>query len=87
MGPDGTYSINYDDGDIENNVNPDIIQPERHQFALDQKVEVKWRRRNAYFPGRVVAVHPDRDEYDILYEDGDIEISVPYSLMRMIQIF
>ena len=84
----GTYTIQYDDGDRETGVTPDCIQrhcrPPIIQFQQDEKVEARWKKRNVFFPGRVVAVHEAMDLYDIVYDDGDIEIRVSYELMRKV---
>jgi hypothetical protein len=86
IAPNGTYDILYDDGDRESGVTPDFMK--HHQrppiviFRPDDRVEAKWKRRNTYFSGRIVAVHEDVNEYDILYDDGDIEYNVSYELIR-----
>jgi len=84
----GTYSIEYDDGDRESGVTAEYMQRHRRppvvRYQQDERVEARWRRRNVYFPGRVVAIYENLEAYDIVYDDGDIEFRVSYELMRKV---
>ena len=122
---DGTYDIDYDDGDAETHVSASLIrkQPSREKtrtgsrsprrsahskvrsrpeassedeytdadfdgendekddFDVGQRVEARFRGGSTYFKGKVTRVK-GRGVYTILYDDGDIETSVPSRLIR-----
>ena len=50
-------------------------------FAVNQRVEVRWRGGNQWFTGKITAIRGDR-LYDILYDDGESEARVAESLIR-----
>ena len=86
IAPNGSYSIQYDDGDRETGVTAEYMQRHRRPpvvvFQQDERIEARWKRRTAYYPGRVVAVFEHLDAYDIVYDDGDIEYRVSYEMIR-----
>jgi len=91
IAPNGTYSISYDDGDTENEVTAEFMRQRVRApvvvYEQDERVEVKWKRRESYFPGRVVAVYEHLNAYDIVYDDGDIEFRVRYEMMKKLNRF
>ena len=50
-------------------------------FAVNQRVEVRWRGGNQWFTGKITAIRGDR-LYDILYDDEDSEARVAESRIR-----
>merc|ERR1712091_585923 len=50
-------------------------------FAVNQRVEVRWRGGNQWFTGKITAIRGDR-LYDILYDDGESEARVAESMIR-----
>ena len=88
---DGTYDIDYDDGDKERGVKRNLIS----YVGNGGKKKKKWKkllsvgdRVSAHFDGKF---HPctitrvrNRREYDILYDDGDVETKKNIDLMRRI---
>ena len=94
---DGTYDIDYDDGEHEANVSAEFI---RHRtvlitaeqlvaatddappvFSVGARVDTRYRGRSKYYPGAVAAVHDD-GTYDIDYDDGEQEKHVVPELIR-----
>jgi hypothetical protein len=80
---DGTYSLQYDDGDAESFVPRIRIRlPEQKQpkvLAIGSIVEAKVPRRSkGYTPGRIVATD-SKGCYDIEFDDGDRETRVARS--------
>ncbi|KAK1932357.1 hypothetical protein P3T76_012351 [Phytophthora citrophthora] len=80
---DGTYDVEYSDGDIEKKMSPADVEADvkpdkspavtkRSSFRLDQKVKARYKGGKKLFPGKIKRVNSD-DTYDIRYEDGDEE--------------
>ena len=92
----GTYDIDYDDGDEESGVDKELIKPldpaeaERLQaeaergFREGDKVEVRYRGKSKYYPGLIARVHGD-GTYDIAYDDGEKETGVRADLIKLIK--
>ena len=74
---DGTYDIDYDDGDKEKKVKTVHIRhrPLPGGYAVGEKVEAKWQRGSSYWPGKISSVNSD-GTYDIDYDDGDKDTNV-----------
>ena len=70
VNPDGTYDIQYDDGDAPN-------------LNVGDRVFVNWKAHGYYFPAHVAAIHPDHT-IRVDYDDGDKEDDVPLSRVRVI---
>jgi hypothetical protein len=97
---DGTYDINYDDGETEMRVTEDMIRPietssARHQSPASRrsahrcleegmKVEGNYRARGRFFPGRIKRDRGD-GTYDIDYDDGEQESRVKEEDIRALQ--
>ena len=81
---DGTFDIDYDDGEKETRVREELIRslerpssPSRPTAKLSEgdKVEANYRGRGKYYPGKIK--YDNRDgTYDIDYDDGEKERSV-----------
>jgi len=93
---DGTVDITYDDGDIEMAVAPHLVRfspgasddesseasaPQGPGFGIGEHVEGNFAGQGSWFPGKITVSNSD-GTYDILYDDGDAEKSVPSSLIR-----
>lgn len=77
----GTFDVLYEDGDQESEVPGNRICFK--ELAVGTRVEAPWEGGNVFYPGKVVKVKGG-GKYDIKYDDGDYESSVPRSLMRQI---
>ena len=85
---DGTYDIDYDDGEKEQRVALELIKVlgksggrEKKGFAVGEKVEAQYKGRSKYYPGRIVRVRGD-GTYDIDYDDGEMEVRVSSDYIR-----
>ena len=83
---DGSYDIDYDDGESERMVEPSMIKPlpsKRSEGHLEEgmKVEARYKGRSRYFPGRITRVYRD-GTCDIAYDDGERERGVTSDLVR-----
>merc|ERR1719197_1910875 len=84
---DDTYDIAYDDGERETRVAKRLIRSKdgggssSDSFREGDKIEVRYRGREKYYPGKI-----DRDRrdgtYDIAYDDGERETRVEGRLIR-----
>ena len=84
---DGTYTVGYDDGDIEQNVAGSLISVEGSGKDVDESniagtgvkqgtpVMCRYGGGEVKFAGLISAVHSN-GTYDIAYEDGDAEYGV-----------
>ena len=94
---DGTFDINYDDGESETRVDPDLVRaigggstllrsespPARKPVRLGEgdKVEANFRGRGKWYPGRISRDRGD-GTYDVAYDDGESEMRVGAELIR-----
>jgi hypothetical protein len=88
---EGTYDIDYDDGENELKVNESNIRSlevkcpsnDKSKFTEGSKVEVNFRGKGRYYPGKI---RHDRGDgtYDIDYDDGEIEKQVKESNIRLL---
>merc|ERR1712070_354849 len=89
---DGTYDIDYDDGEQERSIDADLIraleEPEsmgrtsrRSVFREGQKVEERYKGKSRYYPGRIGRVKRD-GTYDMDYDDGEKEMGVSEALIK-----
>jgi len=86
---DGTYDIDYNDGEQEMRVPADMIRLPDEPGAtaapdVGDKVEANFKGRGKWFPGIVKRLRFD-GSYDIHYDDGEIEIEVPADLVRILR--
>jgi hypothetical protein len=82
VNPDGTYDIQYDDGDAELKVEQSRIYLAPN-LSLGDRVFVNWKAHGYYFPAKVATIHPDHT-IRVDYDDGDVEDNVPLSRVRVI---
>merc|ERR1719281_1356292 len=88
---DGTYDINYDDGEKELRVEERLIRkladdsisprPSSEEFREGDKIEARYRGREKYYPGKISRDRGD-GTYDIAYDDGEREMRVEAKLIR-----
>merc|ERR1711988_292921 len=86
---DGTYDIDYDDGDREMGVREADIQAEDGggggggggKLREGDKVEARYRGKSRYYPGKISRDRGD-GTYDIDYDDGERESRVSEELIR-----
>ena len=76
IGADGTYDVDYDDGEKENGVAFHLLAPhsERGAFKAGQAVHGGFGGKPRYFPGTIASDNGD-GSYEVLYADGDSEKS------------
>eukprot|EP00953_Heterococcus_sp_UTEX-ZZ885_P010886 6325-Heterococcus_DN1.PRE.2 len=89
---DGSYDINYDDGERELGVDTELVRPVGAtsakadvtvQLREGDKIEARYKGRERYFPGTVKRVNRD-DTYDINYDDGERELGVEARFVLLI---
>ncbi|KDO21598.1 hypothetical protein SPRG_22324 [Saprolegnia parasitica CBS 223.65] len=87
---DGSYDINYDDGEIEKKVPPELVRikggskaesPKKAIFRVGAKVEARYKGKAKYYPGTITRCHSD-ETFDIDYDDGEVERRVEKDLVR-----
>lgn len=82
---DGTYAVNYDDGDKEAAVKEANIKLQEvapvTTFKVGDKVEAHWKGGQTWWKGTIAAVNAD-GTYNINYDDGDKESNLPATSVR-----
>ncbi|EGB02035.1 hypothetical protein AURANDRAFT_69257, partial [Aureococcus anophagefferens] len=84
---DGTFDIDYDDGERETRVEERLIRAKDggggggDSFREGEKVEARYRGKERYHPGKIRRDRGD-DTYDIDYDDGETETRVKASYIR-----
>ncbi|EQC36058.1 hypothetical protein, variant 2 [Saprolegnia diclina VS20] len=80
---DGSYDVEWDDGEDETHVKPSTLQPAASAQALTMGdlVEARFGGKDKYFKGKIAHVHSD-GSLDVEYDDGDRETRVAASLVR-----
>ncbi|KAJ1451181.1 hypothetical protein M885DRAFT_570318 [Pelagophyceae sp. CCMP2097] len=87
---DGTFDIDYDDGEKETRVDEKLIRSKdggssssaaKGGFMEGDKVEARYRGKEKFYPGKISRDRGDRT-YDINYDDGEREIRVDEKLIR-----
>ena len=87
------YEVEYDDGDVEADVwryrvvrREDGIGEQCKELAEGERVDVRYRREQQLFPGKI-ARNNDDDTYDVIYNDGEwcavLNIKFAYDMSRM----
>ena len=88
---DGTYDIDYDDGEKETRVDEKLIRPlggspkksSAGKLEEGDKVEADYKGKGRYYPGKITRDRRD-GSYDIDYDDGEKETRVDEKLIRLI---
>ena len=95
---DGTYDVDYDDGEQERMVESSLIKtpPPHHrspsgapsssddELRKGYRVEARYKGRSRYYPGTVTRVRAD-GSVDIDYDDGEQERAVERSLVTPLE--
>ena len=89
----GTFDVDYDDGEVETRVPEDLIRLKESSLRLSaekrprieegSKVEGNYRGKGKWYPGRVKQVRSD-GTIDIDYDDGEVETRVHSDLVRLV---
>lgn len=89
---DRKYTVEYDDGEIENGVQRKWMRNESYlSLHKGQKVLVNYKNDGIFFPGKVHQIHkvagedPSEKVYDIHYDDGDSESKVTVDRINPIE--
>ena len=84
---DGTYDIDYNDGEQEIRVPADMIRRLYEGKAttpeVGDKVEANYKGRGKWYSGKIKRVRLD-GSYDIDYDDGEFELHVAADLVRVV---
>jgi DUF971 family protein len=77
---DGTYDIDYDDGEKESNLRAERLRAVeesavQHSFQLGDKVSVMYANSTRAFPAQITKAHAD-GTFDVRYDDGETERGV-----------
>ena len=88
---DGTYDVDYDDGEKETSVEEKLIRPRSisptkaaaaaSRIKEGDKVDADYRGKGKYYPGKISRDRGD-GTYDVDYDDGEKETSVEEKLIR-----
>ena len=91
---DGTFNIDYDDGDKERDVPADFVRRRAGPvgygpvvwdmecaLALGDKVEARYMGEADFFAGQIAACNDD-GTFNIQYDDGDQEFDVNRIMIR-----
>lgn len=82
---DGTYAVNYDDGDKEAAVKEANIKlqevPVVSAYKVGDKVEAHWKGGQTWWKGSIAAVNAD-GTYNINFDDGDKESNLAATSIR-----
>lgn len=82
---DGTYAVNYDDGDKEASVKEVNIKLQEAapavSYKVGDKVEAHWKGGQTWWKGAIAAVNAN-GTYNINFDDGDKETNLAASSIR-----
>jgi len=93
---DGTFDIDYDDGEqesrvkeadirvLESRLSPGRVSQVRNRLDEGMKVEANYRGKGRYFPGRIKKDRGD-GTFDIDYDDGEQESRVKEADIRVLE--
>merc|ERR1719181_2669899 len=81
---DGSYDIDYDDGEREMRVPEKSIRALGGKLREGDKIEARYRGKSRYYPGRISRDRGD-GSYDIDYDDGEKETRVSEELIRSLE--
>ncbi|KAI9980099.1 hypothetical protein PInf_026808 [Phytophthora infestans] len=92
----GTYDIDYDDGEKETGVAAELIRllgkkggrdsdddPKQKKFREGDKVEAQYKGKSKFYPGVILRCRLN-GTYDIDYDDGEKETGVAAELIRLL---
>ncbi|GBG34086.1 ADP-ribosylation factor [Hondaea fermentalgiana] len=86
MHPDGTYQVAYDDGDVEEHVEPYNMLPVNGRIITPgSRVEVSYKGSGRFFTGTISAINEDGLTYQVAYDDGDKETAAQAWWIRLLE--
>jgi hypothetical protein len=87
----GTYDVDYDDGEKEMMVAKDLIRAKSSgnsrndskssELEVGAAVEADYRGRGKFYSGKIARVRPN-GTYDVDFDDGEKEMGVPRDLIK-----
>ena len=82
--PNRTYDIDYDDGTQEMGLTEDLIRvpPTITMFQKGDQIEGNYQGKGTWYSGNIIAVHAQSKEYDIKYDDDEMESNVSEQRVR-----
>ena len=91
--PNGTYDIQYEDGDREVGLSSDNIRKREPSddsekpmcettLSIGKRIEARYRRGSKYYPGTISRVRLN-GTFDVDYDDGEKETSIVRDLIRV----
>ena len=60
-----------------------IDRGDKRRIDIDSKVEVNYKGKGKYFPGRIKRVRAD-GTFDVDYDDGEVEVRVLEDMIRLL---
>ncbi|KDO31990.1 hypothetical protein SPRG_03206 [Saprolegnia parasitica CBS 223.65] len=79
---DGLFSVRYDDGELEENVPERLLRlHEVGTWTVGSRVLARYNGDDDFYPGTITAVDDETRQYDIAYDDGEVEENVSYTLI------
>ena len=86
---DGTYVVNFDDGDVVSTIRPHEMRLELQTqdiptyIKVGSSVECKCEGWRTYYPGLIKAIDLQLLECTVMFEDGELRTDVSISQIRM----
>ena len=93
MLPNGSYDIQYNDGDSEKSVKPEFVRliaqtlpgpPPGFAFTVGMQIEARYHGKKRWYAGAIAKVNGD-GTYDIRYTDGDSERGLKAEYVRAVE--
>ena len=82
-----TFNVRYDDEEIEEDIPGNLIREIGSLIPSDLKtglkVEANYLGRGRWYPG-VVSLDCGQGKFDVVYDDGEREHQIPYTLFRLL---
>ena len=89
MNEDGTFTVHYTSGEIEDNVTRDLVRimeaagENQEVFEAGDEVEGNFKNAGKWFKGKIIKRH-SAGTYNLVYDDGDREVHVPVANIRRV---
>ncbi|CAK4648459.1 unnamed protein product [Aphanomyces euteiches] len=80
---DGSYAIQYDDGEREEAVQEASVRPHVvGTFSVGSRVLARYNGGDDWYPGVISDINCDAETYDIAYDDGEFEPGVAFVMVE-----
>ncbi|CAK4920790.1 unnamed protein product [Aphanomyces euteiches] len=80
---DGSYAIQYDDGEREEAVQEASVRPHvAGTFSVGSRVLSRYNGGDDWYPGVISDINCDAETYDIAYDDGEFEPGVAFAMVE-----